>query len=57
MICDLVERTISPFKDFKAHNKCRSIIMDVDAYTILYLAPVFLLGAYIISLLWGDSEG
>ncbi len=31
--------------------------MDVDAYTILYLAPIFLLGAYIISLLWGDSEG
>ncbi len=31
--------------------------MDVDAYTILYLAPVFLLGAYIINLLWGDSEG
>lgn len=30
--------------------------MDADAYTILYLAPVFLLAAYIISLIWGDSE-
>jgi len=30
--------------------------MDVDAYTILYLAPVFLLIAYIASLIFGDSE-
>ena len=30
--------------------------MDVDAYTILYLAPGLLIVAYIISLLWGDSE-
>ncbi len=30
--------------------------MDIDAYTILYLAPAFLLLAYIISLIWGDSE-
>ncbi len=30
--------------------------MDVDAYTILYLAPGFLLVAYIISLIFGDSE-
>ena len=30
--------------------------MDVDAYTILYLAPGFLVIAYIVSLLFGDSE-
>lgn len=30
--------------------------MDIDAYTILYFAPALLIGAYIISLLWGDSE-
>ena len=30
--------------------------MDVDAYTILYLAPGFLVIAYLVSLLFGDSE-
>ena len=28
--------------------------MEVDAYTILYLLPVVLIIAYIISILWGD---
>lgn len=30
--------------------------MEIDAYTILYVLPVLLVFAYIISILWGDRS-
>lgn len=30
--------------------------MEIDAYTILYLAPIIFAFAYLVSILWGDRS-